>query len=173
VDQNNAIAVKALIFQVHKLISRRHPDTDSALGLLQPYLIIDEINGLTDTQSAIGLHFLCSLAGDCYRIMGDVQKAVYYYYRALQFLPGGACSDYYVELVVDNKISEHYQNAYDNMLQNEENHKQMSLLCHIKAVLFLTKAILRRPCLFFERRVGKKRTKVLKAELISLLGIEE
>jgi len=162
-------AIKALVFQVHKLINKKHVDTEDALKLLKPYLTVDKIEDLTETQSAAGLHLLCSLAGDCYRIMGDVQKAVRQYCRALQFKPGGTCSEYYAELIVDNKISEHYQNAYDNLLQNKENHKQMPLSYHVRAMWFLTKAILRNPSLFRKRREGKQSSKVLKAELKLLL----
>jgi tetratricopeptide (TPR) repeat protein len=161
--------LKAFIIQVNGLISRKHPDIEGALNMLKPFLTADTIYGFTEAQSCAGLHLLCSLAGDCFRINGNIEKAIHQYGRALKFTPGGACSEYYAELVVDHKLSKHYQNAYDNLIQNKENHKKMPLSIRIKASICLVKSIIKRPGLYKERRESNKRSKTLKDELQVLL----
>jgi hypothetical protein len=84
-----------------------------ALAMLEPFCSITEFAGATPEQNLKLRSMIYGTAGDCYRALGDMATAADWYRRASEQWKEGGYPSLYAEMVIANRLVDHYQNALD------------------------------------------------------------
>jgi tetratricopeptide (TPR) repeat protein len=94
-----------------RAITGKRPDTQKAMAILAPYRDLDIIPGVEKNTSDAQLHLVAATVADCYRIEGEFREAAAWYRRASRFRPDGGHVHFYAEMVIEQEIDDHYEEA--------------------------------------------------------------
>src|SRR5262249_8605445 len=100
-------AVQAVLSAANRIDARR-PDVAAAFEVLEPFRHLDAIAGVSAERSQTILHLVCCVLGDAYREAGQAPDAATWYRRASEYRVEGGYVDYYADMVIEHRLSDHY-----------------------------------------------------------------
>jgi hypothetical protein len=108
-------------------ISGYRPKPECALKYLEPYFKINSIDGLEKSGSDTIMSLYSATVADCYREKGDVGSAAQWYRRASVFSTSCGFADLYADMVIQHRLSDHYEHALMCVEQGHKKWKSNSL----------------------------------------------
>jgi hypothetical protein len=118
-----------------KEISRFHSKPDCGLEYLEPYLNINEIDGIKKQTSDTILSLYSATVADCYREKAEFISAAKWYRRASAFRITGF-TNLYADMVIRHKLSDYYEHALMCLEQGRKEWKSKPLYQRIYNWLF-------------------------------------
>ncbi len=165
----SAMEVGRAAFAAMRALDARRPDVVRARRILAPYEELSVIKGATVEQERGAMYLLCASFGDLHRESGQVEQAINWYLRALEYRCSGGPIDFYADLVIEHDLASHYPRALELVRQQSKQWRDTSWLVRCVGDLLLFLVLLRKPWLFAQNRKFNRRRALFEGTLMERL----
>lgn len=121
-------AVVRALKECERLMRARRTDCREVLAILEPFRESSGFPDASPDRSAVAMSLVCATFGDCYRELGEIATAANWYRRAGNHREATGFAECYADMVVKNKLRDHYQSALCSLRASMEHNRTSSFL---------------------------------------------